>query len=149
MSLGDSFPKKILVDRVNSLLTVGSVFKFFLDDMNPPKTKRLVLVGEYYNEYYFVIINSNKNTKVNYSLYLQSLHLELNPEGREYLDKTSYVDCSQLRSYDKSYVFKVVFDRIRSHIGVMNENDINNVLHLLIKAETIKGKVKKRIGLFK
>src|SRR6056297_1676249 len=105
MSLGDSFPDKYKSDFSNRNLVIGKVLRLKVKDTNPPKIKRFVIVGFSEDKFSLasVYINSEINTNINWSLEQQELQLELTSDNREYLDKTSYIDCSQLiiRDYDE------------------------------------------------
>ena len=150
MSLGDSFPNKFKSDFSNRNLAVGKVLKLKVKDTNPPKIKRFVIVGFSEDKFTLalVYINSEINTNINWSLEQQELQLELNADEREYLDKTSYIDCSQFIIKDCEEIKSIIKSRPDSVLGEVGENDMKLILDKLIEARTIKGKIKKRYGLY-
>ena len=73
-------------------------------DTTPPKVKRFIVIGESTDSLTLasVYINTELNMKVNYNLDLQCQHIEFTADGRDYLDHTSFVDCSKLSNVPNS-----------------------------------------------
>ncbi len=147
---GDSFPDKFKSNFSNRNLAIGKVLRLKVKDTNPPKIKRFIIVGFSEDKFTLasVYINSEINTNINWSLEQQELQLELTSDNREYLDKTSYIDCSQLiiRGYDE--INSIVKSRPESVLGEVSRTDLELIVKKLKEARTIKGKIKKRYGLF-
>lgn len=95
-----------------------------------------------------VYINTELNIKVNYNLDLQCQHIELQPNGRGYLDHISFVDCSKLKIIDRCELCKIIQNRPTIIIGKLNESDFELVRRQIACSTTIKGKIKKRYGFF-
>lgn len=150
MSLGDSFPDKFKSDFSESNIAIGKVLRLKVKDTNPPKIKRFVIVRFSEDKYTLasVYINSEINPNINWSIEQQELQLKLTPDTREYLSKTSYVDCSRLIIKDYQEILSIVEARPESVLGELNESDLKHVAEKLKEARTIKGKLKKRYGLF-
>jgi hypothetical protein len=150
MCLGDSFPENFKSDYYKRNLEVGKVLRVKVQDTIPPKIKRFVIVGfsEDKCSLASVYINSNINTNINWSIEQQEMQIELAPEGREYLTKASYVDCSRLIIKNCEEIISILKKKSDSVIGEMNESDLKLVVNKLKKSPTIKGKIKKRYGLF-
>jgi hypothetical protein len=150
MSLSDSFPQKFKSDYSERNFMIGKVLRLKVKDTNPPKIKRFVIVGFSEDKCTLasVYINSEINRNINWSLEQQELQVELTPESRSYLTKTSYIDCSQLIIRECEKIVRVVESRPDSIIGELDESDLNVVITKLKEARTIKGKIKKKYGLF-
>lgn len=95
-----------------------------------------------------VYINTELNIKVNYNLDLQYQHIELQPNGRDYLDHISFVDCSKLKIIDRCELCEIIQNRPTIIIGKLNESDFELVRRQIACSTTIKGKIKKRYGFF-
>lgn len=150
MSLGDSFSDKYKSDFSKRNLAIGKVLRLKVKDTNPPKIKRFVIIGFSEDKFSLasVYINSEINTKINWSLEQQELQLEFNSDKREYIDKTSYIDCSQLIIKDYNEIKSIVESRPDSVLGQVCKKDLKLIVAKLKGAPTIKGKIKKRYGLF-
>lgn len=150
MSLGDSFPDKFKSDFSERNIAVGKVLRIKVKDTKPPKIKRFVIVGFSEDKCTLasVYINSEINPNINWSLEQQELQLELTSDNRDYLSKTSYIDCSKLIIKDHKEISSIVEARSDSVLGEMNETDLKLVVEKLKSSRTIKGKIKKRYGLF-
>lgn len=135
---------------VPQYLRPGSVLRLFVKDTNPPKTKRFVVVGISIDEVSVasVYINSNLNKKAAWSLELESSHLFFEKAGRSYLDHDSWIDCSDLAIRDVAEMQSIILNRPDAIIGNLSAIDLRLVIKTLNKAYTIKGKTKKKFGLF-
>ncbi|MFZ4526222.1 MAG: hypothetical protein ACOYOE_11945 [Chlorobium sp.] len=150
MSIGDGFPEEMKREYAARNLKIGSVLKLHVKDTNPPKEKRFIVVGKTIDGICLatVYINSSMNKNVHYSEELQKLQLFLEADGREYLDHDSYVDCSTL--YIKQYpaLLHDFSSKPEALIGVLRDEDLLNVRNTIISSPKIKGKDKKRYGLY-
>jgi hypothetical protein len=81
-------------------LKIGAVLKYHVPFTIPPKTKRIVIVG--FDNQKVALASVLINTEINPNKFStpesRNLHLELDSEGRTYLDHTSFIDCSQILS---------------------------------------------------
>ncbi len=151
MKLGDYFSKK---EKKSLLmpegLVVGTVIRAFVNFTNPPKEKRFIVVGFYEDNVNtsVILINTDINLNINYNQELRLEHIHLESEGREYLTHDCYVDCTELHPIPT----KKIQDSINSNpeicIGKLNKEDLDRVIKKLIDSELIKGKYKRKIGLF-
>lgn len=80
---------------------IGTVLRMAVRDTNPPKIKRFIIIGASVDSLTLasVYVNTEFNIKVNYNLDLQCQHIEFDTTGRDYLDHTSFVDCSKLKTH--------------------------------------------------
>jgi hypothetical protein len=149
MSLGDYFPKEIQEDYKNRILKVGTVLKLYVSDTNPPKEKRFIVVGFTSDNLSLasIYINSEINTNINWSNVQQSLQLEFSEEDRDYLEWTSYFDCSKLIQRNRQEIQNAINKKPEVVIGEVKENDLDLILRTLSNAPTISSKFKTRFGL--
>lgn len=150
MSLGDHFPKDLQDDYKERALKVGTVLKLFVNDTTPPKEKRFIIVGFTEDKFSLasLYINTEVNTNINWSQEQQALQLELSSNSREYLDWTSYVDCSKFNIRETQEIKKAIQSRPEAIIGEVSAKDLELIITTIRHASTINGKYKKRYGIF-
>jgi hypothetical protein len=70
MSIADLIPKELREDFAERNIQIGSVVKVYVSDTNPPKEKRLILVGASWDKLHFasVFINTDINPNAYISL---------------------------------------------------------------------------------
>ena len=100
--LGDFLPQEIKEQLAKSNFKIGTVLKYHVDFTNPPKEKRLIVVGVDSEKVLFaaVLINTEVNPNIFRSPQMKDLHLYLDSNGREYLSHPSHVDCSNIFEQD-------------------------------------------------
>lgn len=150
MSLGDHFPNDLQDDYLKRSLKVGSVLKLFVNDTTPPKEKRFIVIGLSEDKLSLasLYINSEINTSINWSTEQQALQLEFTVNGREYLNRTSYIDCSKFNYRDTKEIEQAIEDRPDAIIGELDEQDLELIITTIRYAPTINGKHKKKYGIF-
>ena len=150
MNLGDFFPEELKKNNSEKELIIGSVLRLHVKDTYPPKTKRFIIIGFTEDKVTLatVYINSEINTNVNWSIEQQDLQLPLSSENREYLEHDSFVDCSKFFLKGVQEITDIVKSRPEVIIGELNQDDLKIVIEKIKNATTIKGKVKKKYGLF-
>ena len=151
MKLGDFFPKNLQNSRFNDKIEIGSVIKYFVKDTNPPKYKRMVIIGNSQDTITIatVYLNSELNLNVFRNKRMKDLQISLEKEGREYLEHDSYVDCSSLHIKQINKL-KEEFDNSRlESLGKISSDDLDLIKGTLISAGTISLKHKKEYGLIK
>lgn len=151
MKLNDFFPEDLQNSRFNDKIEVGSIIKYFVEDTNPPKYKRIIVIGHSGDKITIatIYINSELNTNVFRNRRMQALQVPIEKEGREYLEHDSYVDCSflHIKQIEK---LKLEFDKNQiESLGKMSETDFDLIKGKLISADTISIKQKKEYGLIK
>lgn len=146
--LGDKFPLQYRKQFCNRHLKKGAVLRFNIDFTDPPKIKRLVVLG--INERFAKIAVSVINTEINPNVIktkdLQDLQLSLESHSRSYLDHDSYLDCSRLFEIDLQFIRNKIIAEIDVYLGQMADIDIRNTEAKIISARTIPLKLKKSYG---
>jgi len=150
MNLGELFPDPFKADYARRNLEVGSVLKLYVKDTTPPKEKRFIIVGEKIDGLCLatVYINSDINEKINYTPELKELHLPFQARGRAYLDHDSFVDCSEFVIRERNEIEFAIKNRPGVVIGKLCDMDLATVKNKIINSPKIKGKDKKRYGLY-
>jgi hypothetical protein len=131
-------------------LEKGTVLRMFVDDTNPPKTKLFIVLGLHENKLALgtLFINSNINININYSTELQSLQYELKSQDNTFLNHDSFVDCSTIQQRENDDILNKVNNDNSKILGYLNSNTFEEVRKTVIKSETIRGKYKKKFGLY-
>lgn len=104
-TLGDAFPEEARNSFACQKLQPRTVCRLFIKDTNPPKVKRIVIIGinkEGKALIGYLFINSKINSTVFHSPELKSLHLQLSSKNAAYLDHDSFLDCSQIHEIELS-----------------------------------------------
>ncbi|MET7258021.1 hypothetical protein [Dyadobacter fermentans] len=129
---------------------IGTVLRMMVKDTTPPKVKRFIIVGESADSLTLasVYINTELNMTVNYNLDLRCQHLEFPADGRDYLDHTSFVDCSKLKIIERAELCAIIQNRPTIVIGKLDQQDFEMVRRQITCSTTIKGKIKKRYGFY-
>ena len=148
MSLGDSFPQEIREEFAGRKIEIGCVFKVLAKFTDPPKEKIFVIVAKDDKSFSLatVLINTDLNANVNFSLDLKALHIPIEAKGREYLKHDSFVDCTALHECKISEANKWMTDDPGCHLGKMVEEDLRKVHMLITTSGTIKPFKKKQFG---
>lgn len=147
--LSEVLPSELLNTRQFNKIEVGTVLRM-MSNTRPPKVKFFVVIGTHENNIALgtVYINSNINTTVNYSAYLQALHHQITPDDYDFLSHNSYIDCSGIYERDLSEILQAVNYDNKRIVGYLNTTDLDLVKRNLIQSNTIKGKIKRRFGLY-
>lgn len=150
MPLKFLFPKYYQAIYATPSIEAGVVVKIFLNTVTPPKEKRVVIVGESpdKSQIAYVYINSRINKKVHQKRMAQRLHKKLDPKDRDYIDRTSYVDCTQLQTMEKYKIRRAIVKSPSRVIGWMSNFDYEVIKNNILSAPTIKGKHKKKFGFY-
>jgi hypothetical protein len=111
--------------------------------------KRFLIVGlNKENESVGVIVfNSEINLNINHAETLRNLQLEFKADGKEYLDRNSFLDCSRIYELMASSLIEKMVDDIGADLGEMAEDDLIIVFERLKNAKTIPAKIKRKYGI--
>jgi len=147
--LGDSFPPEYRINFCKRRLKKGAVLRTTVDFTNPPKIKRFLIVGlSKENESVGVIVfNSKINLNIHHAEALRYLQLKFKPDGKEYLDHASFLDCSIIYELKADTLLKKMVDDIGAVLGEMAEDDLIIVFERLKNAKTIPAKIKRKYGI--
>jgi hypothetical protein len=149
-SFADAFGSKERARFAADNLVIGAVILTYVADTNPPKEKRLIIVGESYDHVSVatIYINTELNIKVFPTKELQDLNPRLDAEGRDYLNHNSHVDCSSLHVIKKEDLGRIIETDPTRVLGNVSENDLKMIKSLIKSAKTITPGLKKTYGLF-
>ena len=141
----DNELKRIIIDNN---LKIGSVLRFHLTTTTPPKIKRFIITGFSRDKISVatVFINSEINPNVFPTSYLQSLHIELEAEGREYLDHNSFVNCSDVKEEKYEDLKTALENNPYCNIGTVSDEDLKNIKDKLAVARTLPDIIKNKYG---
>lgn len=116
----------------------------------PPKEKRFIVVGFHEDQIHLtsVLINTEINFRVNCTPELASQHMEFKCDQRPYLTHDSFIDCSEIHSLDKNALIKKIDEKPEIIIGKVAKTDMDSIILQIINSDVIKGKTKKRCGIF-
>ena len=150
MDLSDYLPDDFKKDFASRNLKIGSVLRLRVKDTTPPKIKRFIVIGKTIDGLSLasVYINSKINLKVNWSIEMQNLQIPLKGNDNDFLDNDSFVDCSKLIFRDTNEISAIIQNNPQAAKGELKKKDLELILETLRNSITIKGKYKKRYGLF-
>jgi hypothetical protein len=146
-NLGNFFPEDMKNQLADDNFKIGMVLKYMHPDI--PKTKRYVVVGFDSRKVYLalLVINSEINENVFSNPFLRDLNVELDAESRDYLDHTSYVNCSKILEDDAAKLKQSIIDEPSVHIGEFSKEDLETVIEKIKTAPTVSLKKKKKFGI--
>jgi hypothetical protein len=149
MSIADLIPEELREGFAERNIQIGSVVKVYVTDTNPPKEKRLILVGVSWDKLHFasVFINTDINPNIFTSQELIDLNYEMKVENCDFLDHDSFADCSKLKGRPASWLHKLVKDDPNRILGMVSEEDLNGIRERIKSARTISKSEKRSFGL--
>jgi hypothetical protein len=147
-NLGDFFSDALKEQLADDNFKIGAVLKYPVSFTNPPKSKRLIIIGFDRHKVVMavVLVNSEINPQVFPTPQLKNLHLELDTNNRHFLEHTSYVDCSKIWTQDALTIKNLIATDPSIHIGELSNADLVDVLDKIRNAPNITPKEKKRFG---
>ncbi len=149
--LSDFFPDDLQFSRFKEKIEIGSVIKHLAEDTEPPKHKRMIVIGKSSDGLTIATIyfNSDLNTNFFRSKRMQDLQIPFEQQGREYLEWDSYLDCSKLHVKQLDKLKAEFYDSELESLGKVSQEDLDLIKGKLISAATISLKQKKEYGLIK
>lgn len=148
--LSEFFPESIRESFSKRKLKEGVVIRLKSPYTKPEKKTKRFIVFAFSNDKSsagIVHINSEINPNIFKNPQAIKLHLKFELKGRNYLKKTSYVDCSQIISWSKNDLYKELKKDPSIQIGEISSNDHSLIISTLQKAFTISKKDKIKFGL--
>jgi hypothetical protein len=122
-------------------LNIGVAFIYYDETIKIPHKKRCIVVGitEQRDQLAAVYINSEINPADLGSPDLESLHYQvlLTPERQHYLNKDSYVDCSDLIHLFPESLCRNINDNGGKIYGSVSEVDFNEIINRLLNGGSI------------
>jgi len=149
--LGNFLNKNLRENYIKSRLKSGVVLRCLIRNINPPKEKRFVIIGESItgDKIGVVFINSNINWKVIKTIELAQLQLYVKAEDNNYLTRDSYIDCSRIREISKQYIIDQIIDKIQNVLGEVKTEDYSQIISFLKKSRLISPKLLRRYNIKK
>jgi hypothetical protein len=148
-TLGDCFPPGFQEKYKASNIIPGAVFSIFATATTPPKIKRIVILGVNNDQAVIghLYINSNLNLQCLNTDELRNLQIYLEAEGREYLDRDSFLDCSHLVTMTLEDL-KAAYDKDSDiYLGNLLNEELDQAREKASSADTITRKLKKMFDL--
>ncbi|MGQ7856626.1 hypothetical protein ACUN24_20505 [Pedobacter sp. WC2501] len=149
MSFADLIPDELKEGFAERNIQIGSVIKVYVTDTNPPKEKRLILVGASWDKLHFatVYINTAINPNIFTTHELIDLNYEIASEGCDFLDYDCFVDCSKLKSRPVNWLQDILNNEPTRLLGTVPEDDMKEIRKRIKSAPTISKNEKKNFGL--
>lgn len=150
MSLADLIPEEFKAGFAQRNVQIGSVIKSFVTDTNPPKEKRLILVGASFDKLHFatIFLNTDINPNIFNTQELIDLNYEMLAEDREFLDHNSFADCTAIKSRPTSWLHRIVNQDPTRVLGTISDADLQEIRNRIKAAPTITKAAKKNFGIF-
>lgn len=150
MYLREYLPPHIQMRHAVPSIETGVILKVYLTITTPPKEKRIIIVGESpdKSQLAIVYINSKVNKRVHKTRKARKQQKYFDSEDRDYLDRPSYVDCTQLVMIEKTKIKKAVRKKPSRVIGWLSNPDFDILKKKILASTTIKGKYKNKFGFY-
>ena len=147
--LGDLFPDNLKNEVISGNLKIGSVFRTFERNTNPPKIKRFIVVGISTDSVMFatVYINTDINPHLFNTQELISLHIPIIASNTPYIEHDSYIDCSQINERNIGELRATYENDMESHLGDVTAAELKLIREKIKNTRTIPLKKKKNYGL--
>lgn len=148
-NLGAFFPPEYQKAHREKNLRPGAVFKIYVKSTNPPKIKRIVILGinEEKTLIGHIFINSNINLQRLDTDELRNLQIYLEASHREYLDHNSYLDCSDLIPFPVADLERLYRADSSILLGHLSAEELAEARAKAATARTIRPKYKRMFGL--
>ena len=149
-TLGDSFEDKYKNEFAERQIKVKSVIKAFVSDTNPPKEKRIIIIGIDNTEKYVgvILFNTAINWKAISTIELAKLQYYLTKEDNpEILQWDSYIDCSDLFEFTKEELVESLIRNPENVLGEIKQEDFEEVIKLVKISPKITTKKLKKYNL--
>lgn len=137
------------LNRNEPELKVGMVIRAFVQDTNPPKIKRFIIVGISENNICLgtVFLNTEINIDALPPINQKFQYKLVKTDERDFIDYDCYVDCSDLKERSYSEIHNLIVQNPKSVIGILSEKDLMNIHFTVCEAPTIAPKLKKKYNI--
>lgn len=148
MSLGDFFPDDLKSDFAKRNIDLGNAILIKIPDFTINYDKYIVVVAKNETEVSlaYVVINSEANPNIAYNSYLRSLHLKIDKKNNPFLEKDSFVDCSNLREFPIQAVVDFLTENPERAVGNISPEVLKSIHVTITTASTIELFMKKKYG---
>ncbi|MBL7712356.1 MAG: hypothetical protein JNL13_07835 [Chitinophagaceae bacterium] len=146
--LGNHFSEPIREELATRNLKIKGVIKVYCSFAR--KEKRFIIIGEKYDHSGFALlyINSEINENMFPSEEQKNEHVLISQEGRSYLSKDSYVNCTQMVYKDRGDLMDLLVNHPEAHLGEFSDNDYKLVRDKVCDSKIITAGKKKEYGVF-
>lgn len=150
MYLKEYLPLEYQIRHAVPSIETGVIVKVHLTTTTPHKEKRVIIVGESpdQSQLAIVYINSKVNKRIHKTRKARKQQKYFDSEDREYLDRPSYVDCTQLVMIEKTQIKKAVTKKPSRVLGWLSNPDFDILKEKILASTTIKGKYKNKFGFY-
>jgi len=147
--VGDAFPQDYREKFCDEKIKPGAVFRMRSEDTDPPKIKRFIIlaINDELSSVALFYINSEINPNIFQTETMQKLHLPLLTSRFTFLDRDSYLDCSQLYEWTVGSIKSNFVENLNSHLGQIMDTDLEEIRITARSAPTIEQKLKRRYNL--
>lgn len=148
MSLGDLFPDHLKKEFADRNIDLGNTLLIKVEDFKLNYDKYLVIVGlDNQNiEAACVVINSDINQNIAPTTYLQNLHLLVELIKHPFLQRDSYLNCSELKEYPKQDLINFLIANPERLVGNIDIDLLTNAYKTIKRASTIPQYLKNKYG---
>ncbi len=149
-SLGDVFPRHIRDQYIDRAIRVGAVVRLPVAETNPPKIKRVIVVGINETHVGVVFINTDINTSVIRTQELLNHQIPIPASRNGCVDHDSYADCSFVFPKTIEEISNLLRDGLDGHdMGELNPEDMRLVITTVLKSRLISTHTKRAMGIIK
>ncbi|UZO81511.1 type II toxin-antitoxin system PemK/MazF family toxin [Aquimarina sp. ERC-38] len=148
MSLGDLFPDDLKQKFAERNIDIGKSILIKIEDIDVNYPKYVIIVSKNNNEFLlaYVIINTEVNENVFPTPYLKSLHVLIDKQNHSFLDYDSYVNCSEIRTFNKQDIINFLIKNPERAVGNVSENVLKAIHTTISTARTIPKYLKDKFG---
>lgn len=149
MSLGELFPESLRRRFAEENIEVGKALLIKIEHFKINYPKYIILVAQDITEQLvaYVIINTEINKNVFPTPYLRSLHVRINQEKHDFLDYDSFVNCSELRTFNRQELIGFLMEKPERALGKVDGKILKKIISTLSSAKTIPLYLKQQFGL--
>lgn len=148
-SLGDAFPQNFRETFSNDKIKPGAVFRMYVEDTDPPKIKRFIIlaINDDVSTVALFYINSEINPTMFQTEAMRKLHMPLDKSRFPFLDHDSFLDCSHLYERSINTLKNEFTHNLNIHLGQIGNIELEVIRKIASSSHTIERKLKKRYNL--
>ena len=142
-TLGENFPHHLREDYARRCIQVGNVLRLFQTATIPPKVKRFVIVGvaQDVGKVAIAYINSKSFGPA------KKYELPLLAEGRPYIDRDCFLDCSAIIEEEISNIIMKISAETEAHLDKFTKEDMVKAKAIIARCPKHPQKLLKRYNL--
>jgi hypothetical protein len=137
MNLGESFSEAERIKYVERKLRPSAVVKLFCHFTNPPKEKRLVIVG-LNPELLLLVVNTNIPRFYQNKPHLSCQQIILEKQKENFLHHDSWLDCSEvIREFEIEEIKEILVNDSARILGELSDETISRIMDVVADSETL------------